>query len=243
MIRTAIILAGGLGTRLRTEVSDLPKSMAPIDGRPFLSYLLDYWLGQGVRRFILSVGYMAESIQNFFGDSYRSAEIEYSHEKSPLGTGGALLKAVRVLGRDEHFLLLNGDTYFAVCLEDLKKQHITRKADVTMAVLDVFEYDRYGTIEMDTDDKVNSFDSSSPDLEHARINGGVYLMRTSLFNGFMSLHTEHKISLEEDLLPQVLSQGKLILGFPSPGNFIDIGIPKDYKQSQKLLPSLPLFHT
>ena len=79
MIRTAIILAGGLGTRLRTEVSDLPKSMAPIDGRPFLSYLLDYWLGQGVRRFILSVGYFAASIQHFFGDSYRSSELEYSH--------------------------------------------------------------------------------------------------------------------------------------------------------------------
>ena len=114
----AVVLAGGLGTRLRAAVSDVPKPMAPVGGRPFLERLLDYWIGQGVRRAVLAVGYMYDTIRRHFGDEYRGCAIAYSIENHPLGTGGALIQALPLV-QDPTFLVLNGDTYFAVPLDAL----------------------------------------------------------------------------------------------------------------------------
>ena len=111
---TAIILAGGLGTRLRGTLPDLPKPMAPVAGRPFLAHQLDHWIAQGVVRFVLSVGYRAVAISNHFGDRYRGVPIDYVVEPAPLGTGGALALAATKLRSNEPALLLNGDTYFDV---------------------------------------------------------------------------------------------------------------------------------
>ena len=123
---SAIILAGGLGTRLRGVVPDLPKPMAPIGGRPFLEYQLDYWINQGVSQFVLSVGYLHGAIVDHFGDRYKGAKLDYVIEKTPLGTGGGFLLAAEKLGKNDPFLLLNGDTYFAV---DLKKLMLLLDAD------------------------------------------------------------------------------------------------------------------
>ena len=109
-VRTAIILAGGLGARLNNTVPNLPKPMAPINNRPFLEHQMDYWIGQGINRFILSVGYLKDLIIDHFGDKYKKASIEYAIEHKPLGTGGGLLLAAKNI--TEPFLVLNGDTFF-----------------------------------------------------------------------------------------------------------------------------------
>src|SRR5262245_49936719 len=119
----AIVLAGGLGTRLRATIGDIPKPLAPVRGRPFLEYLLAYWIGQGVTSFILSVGYRSEMITGHFGASFRGAAIDYAVEDRPLGTGGGLLLATTRLAADDPFLVLNGDTYFEVPLAALLKFH------------------------------------------------------------------------------------------------------------------------
>ena len=118
-MRTAIILAGGLGTRLRQLVSNVPKPMASVNGRPFLAHLMDYWIGQGITQFIISVGYLKESIINYFGNEYQGIKIEYSEEESPLGTGGGVLLAIKNIKSDDYFVLLNGDTFFEVDLREL----------------------------------------------------------------------------------------------------------------------------
>ena len=115
MVKTAIILAGGLGTRLREAVPNLPKPMVPIHNRPFLEHQMDYWIEQGITRFILSVGYLKDIIISHFGNSYKSVSIDYAIETSPLGTGGALLLAAKNL--NETFLVLNGDTFIEVSLD------------------------------------------------------------------------------------------------------------------------------
>ena len=129
----AVFLAGGLGTRLRAAVSDVPKPMAPVQGRPFLERLLDYWIGQGVQRAVLAVGYMHETIRQHFGEKYRNCVITYSVEQQPLGTGGALVQALPLV-QAETFLVLNGDTYFAVPLPALTEFHQQRRAKVSLSL-------------------------------------------------------------------------------------------------------------
>src|SRR2546425_12065025 len=119
MLNEAIVLAGGLGTRLRSVVADVPKPMAPIGGRPFLEYLFDHWIGQGIRRFTLSVGYRHETITGHFGNAYRGVALRYVVEEAPLGTGGALLRTLGAFPGEAPVLLLNGDTYFPVDVERL----------------------------------------------------------------------------------------------------------------------------
>src|SRR6266404_9021237 len=151
----AVVLAGGLGTRLRAAVSDVPKPMAPVQGRPFLERLLDYWIGQGVRRAILAVGYMHETIRRHFGEQYRGCAITYSIEHQPLGTGGALVQALPLV-EGKTFLALNGDTYFAVPLAALCEFHQQRGAD---ASLSLFRSDnpRYTGIALAADGRITSF--------------------------------------------------------------------------------------
>ena len=126
---SAVILAGGLGTRLRSAVPDLPKPMAPIGGRPFLEYQLDYWIVQGISRFVLSVGYRHEAIMQHLGTRYKGIELEYAIEKRPLGTGGGLLLAAEKASRGGPFLLLNGDTYFAADWKVLNAYALAHDAD------------------------------------------------------------------------------------------------------------------
>ena len=130
---TAIILAGGLGTRLKDVLPDLPKPMAPILGRPFLEYLMDYWIKQGVNHFILSVGYQKKVIMSHFSNEYHGASIEYSIENTPLGTGGALLKASQNIS--DLFLLLNGDTFIEVDLKQMIAFHFNKKSDWTLSII------------------------------------------------------------------------------------------------------------
>jgi D-glycero-alpha-D-manno-heptose 1-phosphate guanylyltransferase len=231
MISTAIILAGGLGTRLKGVVRVVPKPMAPIRGRPFLEYQMDYWIDQGISRFILSVGYLNDTITTHFGNKYCSSQIEYVHEDIPLGTGGALLLASKNL--TQPFLLLNGDTFFEVDLKDLYSFHNEHKAEWTMSLFRSKELDRYMGVELAKNGKILELKSQENQLD-LLANGGVYLLDPSVIDK-LNLNSGIKFSLEDELLPSFLSIGGKLFGIECYGKFIDIGVPVDYFRAQKII--------
>ncbi len=223
---TAIILAGGLGTRLRGEVPDLPKPMAPINERPFLEYQLDYWIEQGINRFILSVGYRYESIVDYFGENYNGASIDYVIETSPLGTGGGLLLALEEIDKDTPFLLLNGDTYFTVDINKLIDFANKNNADCCFSLFKTNEEDRYMGMEVSTSGRITALKSNT---EHVfqLANGGVYWLHPQvLLDGRFS--RGDKVSLEDNIFPYLLKAEKRLFGLEFLGTFIDIGVPADY---------------
>ena len=231
MVTTAIILAGGLGTRLKKVVQDLPKPMALIRGRPFLEYQMDFWISQGVTKFILSVGYLNHIIIDHFGDSYHTASIDYIVEDEPLGTGGALLLAAQ--GLTETFLVLNGDTFFEVNLNNLIAFHKKQQAELTLSLFKSNQLGRYMEVDLADDGKILSLQSGGNKLT-LLANGGVYLVNPSALKR-LNYKPYIKSSLENDLLPKFISLGVDLYGFKSSGKFIDIGVPEDYYRAQKNL--------
>ena len=233
MVTTAIVLAGGLGTRLRSTVPGVPKPMAPICGRPFLEYQLDYWIGQGVRRFVLSVGYSAEIIIAHFGSRYRDARIDYAIERTPLGTGGGLLLSARQIEGDAPFLLLNGDTFFAVRLDALQAFHVEHRSGWTFSLFRADEAGRYMGLDVGADGSIRSVRGSKGEIG-AFANGGVYLVDPALLtkSGFRA---GEQVSLEDELLPAFQSAGGALYGMACDGKFIDIGVPADYHRAAAVL--------
>ena len=231
MISTAIVLAGGLGTRLKGVLKGLPKPMAPIRDRPFLEYQLDFWIDQGISRFILSVGYLNQTISSHFGDSYRSVQINYVQENTPLGTGGGLLMAAKNLA--EPFLLLNGDTFFEVDLNDLCLFHNEHDAEWTMSLFRSKDLDRYMGVGLAKTGEILVLKSKESQID-LLVNGGVYLINPSAISR-LNLNPGIKSSLENQLLPSFLSLGGRLFGFECYGKFIDIGVPEDYYRAQKIL--------
>lgn len=229
----ALILAGGLGTRLREAVPDLPKPMAPIRNRPFLEHQMDYWIGQGVTRFILSVGYKHGLIEAHFGSAYRQCPVVYAREDSPLGTGGGLLLGLSQAQGDS-VLVLNGDTFFEVNLTQMRVRHDTSQADITVALRRIAHNDRYGEVALDVQGNVATFSAAASGGEGI-INGGVYLVRPAALLG-LGYAPGDKVALEQDLFPCLLNTGKRVAGFVSDTNFIDIGIPDDYYRAADVLP-------
>ncbi|MBM4133447.1 MAG: phosphohexose mutase [Nitrospira sp.] len=230
---SAVILAGGLGTRLRSSVPHLPKPMAPIAGRPFLEYQLDYWIAQGVCRFVLSVGYRYEAIRDHFGTRYKGAELDYAIERQPLGTGGGFLLAAEKVGREKPFLLLNGDTYFAVDWSVLNAYAQEHEADWCIALFRAGGGGRYMGVEMSPQGRITSMKSGAD--QGARFaNGGVYWVHPRV------LEAEHfvsnrMVSLEDDVFPAALASGQRMFGLECVGTFIDIGVPEDYQRAAALL--------
>lgn len=229
---SAVILAGGLGTRLRSVVSDVPKPMAPVGGRPFLEYQLEYWINQGISRFVLSVGYRHEAITEHFGSRYKGVELEYAVEEQPLGTGGGLLLAAEKLKQDTPFLLLNGDTYFEADWNVLDACAVEHDADWCFSLFKTSEKGRYMGIEMSDQGLITSLKSrveQGPRLA----NGGVYWVHPRALSG--DWRSGERLSLEDDLFPQALAAGRRILGIEFRGTFIDIGVPDDYHRAPSLL--------
>lgn len=222
----AIVLAGGLGTRLRSEVSELPKSMAPIHGKPFLEYLLDHLINNGVTRVIFSVGYKADAIEKHFGNKYKSCKIDYAIEKEQLGTGGAIKNAMQYVTA-KNVLAMNGDS---IVYSDIKKQfeeHLALNADITLALKHLNDFERYGTVETDESGRITAFKEKQA-VKEGYINAGVYVFNVDKFN---ELDLPQKFSVEKDLFEKKLSELK-INGFGTKGYFLDIGIPEDFKKAQ-----------
>ena len=231
MVTTAIILAGGLGTRLKKVNPKLPKPMAPVNGRPFLEYLMDYWIEQGISRFVLSIGYLSQSIIDHFGKKYRETSIDYIIEESPLGTGGGLLMSAK--GLTEPFLVLNGDTFFEVDLKDLTAFHEKNKSEWTISLYRTTNPERYMSVEITTSGKILKMKVNNNQSSYV-VNGGVYLINPlALIN--MDKPQNKIISLEDELLPDFISSGGVLYGLECFGSFIDIGIPGDYYRATEIL--------
>lgn len=221
-----------MGTRLRSAVPDLPKPMAPVHGRPFLAHQMDYWIDQGVNRFIVSVGYMKEVIMDHFGASYRATPLSYAIEDEPLGTGGGLLLAAQ--GLSEPFLVLNGDTFFGVGLDVLLEFHAAHQSEWTFSLFRTNEIGRYMGLDVKADGEIVSLKSGTG--QPGRLaNGGVYLINPSVL-AMAKFAPGQKLSLEDDLLPAFLAQGGKLHGLECPGGFIDIGVPQDYFRAAEVLP-------
>ncbi|MCX8068899.1 MAG: nucleotidyltransferase family protein [Thermodesulfovibrionales bacterium] len=231
MITDCLILAGGIGSRLREIVRDVPKPMADIGGKPFLEYILSYLITQGIKRCVLAVGYNHEVIIRHFGSQYKSLQIDYSIEHEPLGTGGAVVNALDRL--PEEFFLFNGDTFFALELCKMYESFREATPDIMIALKKVNNSDRFGLVDIDTKGQIISFSEKSFEKE-GLINGGVYIVsKESVIN----LHLSKTFSWEIDLLQRFYKELRL-WGYIADGYFIDIGIPEDYYIAQRELPKL-----
>ena len=233
MIREAIILAGGLGTRLRSVIEELPKPMAPIGGQPFLAYLLRYLSDQGLKRIILSVGYQHGAILHHFGKEYLGMELVYAIEEEPLGTGGGIHLAMQHT-EGEQVAMLNGDTFFKIDIRELEAFHAQKQAGISIALRRLRKFDRYGTVEIVGDGRVTNFREKAY-REQGLINGGVYVISKDFWDNLEL--PGPKFSFEKDVLEKQLTQGK-IYGKEFSDYFIDIGIPEDYDRAQKEIPKL-----
>lgn len=225
----AILLCGGMGTRLRSVVSDRPKPMADICGKPFLQYLLEMLRDKGITEVIFALGYMGEMIEEYFQDgSAFGLKITYSYEEEPLGTGGAIRNALpKIL--EEEVLVLNADTYFPMDYQGLLRFHQENDGDFSLATRVVPDISRYGAVRRDAAGRILVWNEKLGDGGQplaGEINGGIYVMKKSLIAEI----PEGKQSLEQDCIPKWLSEGKRIFGLPFEGYFMDIGIPKDYQQ-------------
>lgn len=218
----AIVLAGGLGTRLRSVVSDLPKPMAPIGDKPFLEYILKYLQKNGITRVILSVGYKWETIKEYFGYKWENIELVYSVEDEPLGTGGAIKKAMKQL-KTGHVYIINGDTFFDV---DLKSLVLEDNGKLILSLKHMINFDRYGCVESDDNNLVKAFTEKGY-RESGNINGGIYLASKNIFDNF---DLDEKFSFEEFM--QVNFEELKISVKVFEKYFIDIGIPEDYQKAQ-----------
>ena len=194
---------------------------------------MDYWIAQGVARFVLSVGYRHEMIVSHFGNAYRGASLDYAVEHSPLGTGGGLLMAMEKLEGDEAFLLLNGDTYFEVDLAALRDFHASKNADWTFALFRATESGRYMGMDISASGQVISLSSNS-DTRKKLANGGVYLVNPQSVRA-CRWRAGDKVSLEDDILLAAIESGRRLFGLECGGTFIDIGVPDDYARSSSLL--------
>jgi D-glycero-alpha-D-manno-heptose 1-phosphate guanylyltransferase len=231
-IKEAIILAGGLGTRLRDTVPDLPKCMAHVAGRPFLYYVINYLRSQRVERFIFSLGYKHEIIEEYLETQFATLNYHCVIEKEPLGTGGAILEASQKAS-DKNVLVTNGDTLFKIDGEKLSSLHHQQEADCTLALKPMRDFDRYGVVSLDDNHRVTDF-KEKQHYASGLINGGVYALNLTTFK---AEGLPAKFSFEKDYLEKLYSERK-IFGVVDDGYFIDIGIPEDYHRAQhELLPS------
>jgi len=226
MIQEAIILAGGLGTRLKSVVHKVPKSLAPVAGKPFLEYLLQYAKKEGIEKFIFALGYKTELIEAFVNSCLPARSFSLSIEEEPLGTGGAIYQACKqVIG--QHVIVLNADTFFGIRFSDLAKEHEARKADCTLALKPMQAFDRYGVVEMNAEGVISGF-SEKKYREDGLVNGGIYALQVQTF-----LKKEYPpvFSFEQEYLQKQYPEGHFF-GMISDAYFIDIGVPADYQRAQ-----------
>ena len=196
MFSEAVILAGGFGTRLSHVVSNVPKPMAPVSGKPFLCYLMDRLVEADVERIVLATGYKHEVIESYFGHSYRGVEVIYSREDTPLFTGGAIVQAARLL-RTDNFVVLNGDTLYDIDFNELTTEHEIKDASITIALRAVTDTSRYGAVECAEDERIIAFQEKEASAGAGVINGGIYVINRSWL---LSQDLPTKFSFEKELL-------------------------------------------
>jgi D-glycero-alpha-D-manno-heptose 1-phosphate guanylyltransferase len=229
----ALLLVGGIGSRLRSVVPSTPKPLASVGKKSFLELLVQQLRSQGVRRLVMCTGYLADQVENKFGDGDGwGMEIRYSKEASPLGTAGAVKLAEPYLRHVSEFLVMNGDSFLEIYLGELIRFHCKHGGLVSMAVVAVKDASRYGTVQIDADQKVTGFLEKAGDDRPGLVNGGVYVFDHAV----LKYIPEGFASLEKDIFPRLLNQG--VYALEQRGLFIDIGTPEDYARAQQLYESL-----
>ncbi len=228
----AVILAGGLGTRLSPVLYGIPKALAPIAGKPFLDYLLDNLAHKGITKAVLAVGYMRESVMMHCSAQCYGAELLFSEEETPLLTGGALKQALRMCSEEDVFVF-NGDTFFDVDLLSMAAEYKRKASSLMIAVKEMRNFTRYGSLEL-KNDKIVCFNEKQP-CSAGYINGGVYCLSRTLLESV----PKNCFSFENDFLARRCElQDGGIDAFVSYGYFIDIGVPEDYFRAQNELPKV-----
>lgn len=236
-----LILAGGLGTRLRPLVKDKPKPMADVGSKPFLEYQVSFLKRYGFRHFVFCVGYLHQHIREYFGDGWRwDVRIDYSIEEEPLGTGGALKHAeAHVHGT---FLALNGDSFLDADLDQLVRSHERSRSDQkrqgTIALTQVEEAGRYGTVRLGPGNEVLEFVEKSAESPEGKgpseqyINAGIYVLEPEILR---MIPRSRKVSIERDVFPSLLADGGGLYGCFLDGFFVDIGTPAGYRELRDYL--------
>ena len=229
LVNEAIILAGGLGTRLRSAVPGLPKCMAPINGEPFLKFLINHLLEHDINRYIFALGYMHEVVEKFLKAEFPMLHFKVSLETEPLGTGGAILQAMKLI-KGRSALIANGDTLFKIDVNYLTGFHSLSGSACTLSLKPMKNFDRYGVVETDADNKILSFKEKQY-YEAGNINGGMYVLHK---NKFLEEGLPKKFSFEQDYLEKFYDKRRMF-GIVQNDYFIDIGIPEDFERAQQEL--------
>jgi NDP-sugar pyrophosphorylase family protein len=227
-----VILAGGLGKRLASVTGGGQKILAQIDGKPFLSILIEYIASQGGRRFILCTGHGAEAVEAHFRQAHKDLEILFSREDTPLGTGGAIKKGASLV-KSDRFLAMNGDCFCVIDYNTLIASHEAGKAQATLAITRVPDARDYGTIELDAQKNILAFKEKQPQEVSAFINTGTYCFNRNVFD---LVETSEKFSIELDFFPHLV--GKQFRAFEVENKFIDIGTPDRYAWAQEHLKNM-----
>jgi NDP-sugar pyrophosphorylase family protein len=232
-----IILVGGLGTRLQPVVSDRPKPMAQVMGKPFLEWTLRFLVKQGIQRVVLATGYRGDMVWDYFGDGESiGLDIVYSQEDTPLGTGGAVRKAMDLVTTKD-VLVLNGDSLCNFNHVRLRTAHINNQADATIWLVEMDECQRYGIVETSIGGRVVAFKEKSSDFGDGVINAGVYLFSSTFLFG---LPYGEYLSMETQIFPQLIARS--LFSVTGPGPFLDIGTPESYSSSEKFINKLFFDH-
>jgi NDP-sugar pyrophosphorylase family protein len=233
---TAVILAGGVGSRLKSVVSDRPKGLAEVNGRPFLAFLLDQLVAAGARRAVFSTGYLAAQIDEAFGDDFHGMRIGYSHETTALGTGGGLRLAADTLASST-LLVLNGDSYCEVDLTAFLADAL-RGRSPALVLSQQADTSRFGRVEHGPDGRIDSFREKGDSPGAGWINAGIYALPRELV---LAIPTGRPVSLEREVFPAWIGRG--LRAFPSKGRFLDIGTPESYREASDFFRTIPPFRT
>jgi NDP-sugar pyrophosphorylase family protein len=230
-----VILAGGLGKRLQAVTGGSQKILAEIDGRPFISILIDYIAAQGAKRFILCTGHDADHVQSVLKDAHPGLTLVFSKEEEPLGTGGAI-KQGSLLVQSPMFLALNGDCFCVVDYNVLVSAHQQRNAKATIAITKLEDAREYGTIEVDEQKRITAFKEKQPVAQSAFINTGTYCLNRDIFNVGVGSKPTQKFSIEYDFFPHLVGKG--FYAFEVENKFIDIGTPDRYSWAKEHLKNM-----
>ena len=228
MLKEASILAGGFGTRLQSVVNDVPKPMAPINNIPFLNYVFDYLKFYQIEHVVLSTGYLAEKILDYYKEEFNGIKISYTKEETPLGTGGGIRLAMTKCTTKD-VLILNGDSFFDVDINIHYSNHVLKQANCTLALRKVDNAARYGTIQLGDLNAIDAFKEKDSVEREGLINGGVYILNREIY--LSKTEVNSAFSIEKDFYEKRIKE-LTIFGFEYNGYFIDIGIPEDYKKAQ-----------
>jgi len=227
---TAVILAGGLGTRLRPLIKDRQKVMAEVAEKPFLEHILSRLNSQGITKAVLATGYMAEQVYDYFGDKFGDIDLKYSEEQLLLGTGGALRFALPLVDSDP-FIVLNGDSFCDADLQDFYIAHCNKEAQASMLLVEVEDTRRYGRVDFSGNTQIVKFEEKGVTQGKGWINAGIYLLSKTIIE---ELPKGRNVSLEKDVFTSLVGKD-FYAHCGKTTKFIDIGIPESIEAANSMM--------